>query len=210
MPSHPRTLSAGFIAPCLPTSASQAPSGGEWLHEIKHDGFRVIARKDGTRVKLYSRPGNDLTDRFPLIVEALSKLRSRSCIVDGEAVACGDDGISSFERIRYRRHDASVFLYAFDLIELDGEDLRHEPLAVRKATLASLLARVAPGLRFNEHIDEKDGPLVFAQACKLGLEGIVLKRRDSCYRSGRSSDWIKSKNPNAPAVKREAEEGWGR
>jgi bifunctional non-homologous end joining protein LigD len=210
MPSHPRTLSAGFIAPCLPTSASQAPSGGEWLHEIKHDGFRVIARKDGTRVKLYSRPGNDLTDRFPLIVEALSKLRSRSCIVDGEAVACGDDGISSFERIRYRRHDASVFLYAFDLIELDGEDLRHEPLAVRKATLASLLARVAPGLRFNEHIDEKDGPLVFAQACKLGLEGIVSKRRDSCYRSGRSSDWIKSKNPNAPAVKREAEEGWGR
>jgi hypothetical protein len=82
MLSHPRTLPAGFIAPCLLSSAPQAPSGEEWLHEIKHDGFRVIARKDGTRVKLYSRPGNDLTDRFPLIVEALAKLRPRSCIID--------------------------------------------------------------------------------------------------------------------------------
>jgi bifunctional non-homologous end joining protein LigD len=202
-------MPAGFIAPCLPTKAPP-PSGAEWLHEIKHDGFRVIARKDANRVKLYSRPGNDLTDRFPLIVEALAKLRSRSCIIDGEAVACGEDGLSLFDRIRYRRHDATVFLYAFDLIELNGDDLRREPLAVRKATLASLLARVAPGLRFNEHIDEKDGPLVFAQACKLGLEGIVSKRRDSAYRSGRSPDWIKSKNPASPAVKREAEEDWGR
>jgi ATP-dependent DNA ligase len=170
----------------------------------------VIARKEGTRVKLYSRPGNDLTDRFPLIVEALAKLRPSSCIIDGEAVASGDDGIESSDRIRYRHHDASVFLYAFDLIELDGEDLRRDPLAVRKATLASLLARSAPGLRFNEHMDEKDGPLVFAHACKLGLEGIVSKRRNSPYRSGRSLDWIKSKNPAAPAVRREAEEDWGR
>jgi bifunctional non-homologous end joining protein LigD len=210
MPLFSRTLPAGFVAPCLPSSAPQAPSGEEWLHEIKHDGFRVIARKAEKRVKLYSRPGNDLTDRFPLIVEALARLRSQSCIIDGEAVACGDDGISSFDRIRYRHHDASVFLYAFDLIELNGDDLRREPLAVRKATLASLLARGVRGLRFNEHINEKDGPLVFAQACKLGLEGIVSKRRDSSYRSGRSPDWIKSKNPNAPAVKREAEEDWGR
>jgi ATP-dependent DNA ligase len=120
MPLLPRTLPAGFIAPCLPSSAPQAPSGEEWLHEIKHDGFRIIARKNGERVRLYSRPGNDLTDRFPLIVEALAKLGSQSCIIDGEAVACGDDGISSFDRIRCRHHDASVFLYAFDLIELDG------------------------------------------------------------------------------------------
>jgi hypothetical protein len=105
MLSRPRALPAGFIAPCLPTNAPQPPSGEAWLHEIKHDGFRVIARKDGERVKLYSRPGNDLTDRFPLIVEAAAKLRSRSCIIDGEAVACGDDGIASFDRIRYRRHD---------------------------------------------------------------------------------------------------------
>jgi bifunctional non-homologous end joining protein LigD len=159
MPLHPRTLPAGFIAPCLPSSAPQAPSGDEWLHEIKHGGFRVIARKADKRVKLYSRPGNDLTSRFPLIVEALAKLRSQSCIIDGEAVACGDDGISLFNRIRYRRHDATVFLYAFDLIELDGDDLRRDPLAVRKATLARLFARSAPGLRFNEHLDEHDGPL---------------------------------------------------
>jgi ATP-dependent DNA ligase len=203
------TLRPGFVLPCLAIRAPAPPSGGEWLHEIKHDGFRVIARKKGNRVKLYSRPGNDLTDRFPLIVEALAKLRSQSCIIDGEAVACGDDGISSFDRIRYRRHDASVFLYAFDLIELEGDDLRREPLAVRKATLASLLTHASTGLRFNEHMDEEDGPLVFQHACKLGLEGIVSKRKDSRYRSGRSPDWIKSKNPDAPAVKREAEEDWG-
>jgi bifunctional non-homologous end joining protein LigD len=193
-----------------PTNGPRPPSGDLWLHEIKHDGFRVIAWKDGKSVRLYSRPGNDLTYRFLLIVEAMARLRSRSCIIDGEAVACGEDGIASFDRIRYRHHDAAVFLYAFDLVELDGDDLRRDPLAVRKATLASLLARAAPGLRFNEHLDEADGPLVFAHACKLGLEGIVSKRRDSRYRSGRSPDWIKSKNSSAPAVRREAEEDWGR
>jgi ATP-dependent DNA ligase len=179
------------------------------LREIKHDGFRVIARKDGSGVKLYSRPGNDLTGRFPGIVEAVAKLPSRSCILDGEAVACGDDGIACFELIQRRDTDESVFMWAFDIIELNGDDLRRDPLGVRKATLASLLARGAPGLRFNKHLDLMDGPLVFAQTCKLGLEGIVSKRRDSPYSSGRSLHWLKSKNPNAPAVKREAEEDWG-
>ena len=96
-------------------------------------------------------------------------------------------------------------MWGFDLIELNGDDLRRDPLNVRKATLASVLARAAPGLRLNEHI-EGDGPTVFAHACKLGLEGIVSKRKDSSYRSGRSPHWIKSKNPQSPAVKREAEE----
>jgi bifunctional non-homologous end joining protein LigD len=201
MLSRSRALPAGFIAPCLPTNAPQPPSGEEWLHEIKRDGFRVIARMDGKRLKLYSRPGNDLTYRFPLIVEALAALRARSCIIDGEAVACSDDGIASFERIRYRRHDGGVFLFAFDLIELNGEDMRRDPLAVRKATLASLLRRATPGLRFNEHLDNEDGPLVFLHACKMGLEGIVSKRRHSHYRSGRSPDWIKSKNPAAPTLR---------
>jgi bifunctional non-homologous end joining protein LigD len=177
-PAIPRLrIRRGFVPPCLPAKAPQPPAGDAWLHEIKHDGFRVIARKDGDRVRLYSRPGNDLTDRFQLIVEALVWLRSRSCIIDGEAVCCGDDGVPSFDRIRYRRHDASVFLYAFDLIELDGDDLRREPLDVRKATLVSLLRRAAPGLRLNEHI-EADGPTVFAHACNMGLEGIVSKRKD--------------------------------
>jgi hypothetical protein len=156
---------AGFIAPCLPTSAPQPPSG-----------------------ELYSRPGNDLTWRFPLIVEAVTRLRSRSCILDGEAVSCGDDGIASFDRIRHRHHDADAFLYAFDLIEFNGDDLRRDPLVVRKATLADVLARAAPALRLNEHLNEEDGPLVFQHACKLGLEGIVSKRKDS--------------RPNAPAVRR--------
>ena len=97
---RPRALPTGFIAPCLPSLAAQPPSGELWLHEIKHDGFRVIARKAGKRVRLYSRPGNDLTRRFPLIVEALARLRPRSCTIDGEAVACGADGIACFELIR--------------------------------------------------------------------------------------------------------------
>jgi bifunctional non-homologous end joining protein LigD len=197
------------IPPCLPTKAPQPPSRDTWMHEIKHDGFRVIARKDGDRVRLYSRPGNDLTYRFPLIVEALARLRSRSCIIDGEAVCCDEDGMPNFDRIRYRRYDASVFLYAFDLIELSGDDLRREPLQVRKATLKSVLAKAGPGLRLNEHI-EANGPTVFAHACRMGLEGIVSKHKTSTYRSGRSPDWLKCKNPEAPAVKREAEEDWGR
>jgi bifunctional non-homologous end joining protein LigD len=92
---------------------------------------------------------------------------------------------------------------------LDGDDLRREPLVVRKATLASMLAKAGPGIRFNEHI-EADGPTVFAHACKMGLEGIVSKRRDSPYRSGRSRDWLKMKNPACEAVRREAEEDWGK
>jgi bifunctional non-homologous end joining protein LigD len=125
-------------------------------------------------------------------------------------VCCDDDGRPSFDRIRYRRHDATVFLYAFDLIELNGDDLRREPLEVRKATLASVLAKAAPGLRLNEHLEHDDGEVVFRHACKLGLEGIVSKRKGSPYRSGRSPDWLKMKNPEAPAVKREAEEDWRR
>jgi bifunctional non-homologous end joining protein LigD len=202
-----RSLPAGFIAPCLPTKADTLPSGEMWLHEIKHDGFRVIARKDGDRVRLYSRLGNDLTSRFPLIVDALAHLRSRSCIIDGEAVACDDNGLASFDLIRHHRANDSVFLYAFDLIELNGDDLRRDPLQVRKATLASILAKARRGIRFNEHI-EGDGPTVFAHACKMGLEGIVSKRKDSAYRSGRSPDWLRMKNPDAPAVTREAEEDW--
>jgi bifunctional non-homologous end joining protein LigD len=204
-----RTLPAGFIAPCLPTKTDKLPSGSDWLHEIKHDGFRIIALKSDGRVRLYSRPGNDFTRRFPLIIEALERLRSRSCIIDGEAVACDNNGLASFERIRYRQHDGDVFLYAFDLIELNGDDLRRDPLQVRKATLASIVAKARPGIRFNEHI-EGDGPTVFAHACKMGLEGIVSKRKDSAYRSGRSPDWLKMKNSAHAAVKREAEEDWGK
>jgi bifunctional non-homologous end joining protein LigD len=179
--------------------APKPPSGALWL---QHDGFRVIARKDGARVRLYSRPGDDLTDRFSLIVEAVARLRSRSCIIDGEAVACNERGIAAFDLIRYRRNDGCVFVYAFDVIELNGDDLRREPLVVRKATLTSVLAKARAGIRFNEHL-EFDGEAVFNQ-------GIVSKRKDSTYRSGRSPDWLKMKNPGCEAVRREAEEDWGR
>jgi hypothetical protein len=124
---------------------------------IKHDGFRVIARKNGAEVRLYSRPGNDLTYRFPLIVEAVARLRSRSCIIDGEAVACDDNGVTSFNLIRYR-HDESIFLYAFDLIELNGDDLRRQ--------------KPRAGIQFNEHM-EGDGGLNVRPAApcrtKLGV-----------------------------------------
>jgi bifunctional non-homologous end joining protein LigD len=208
MLSRPRTLPAGFIGPCLPTKASRPPTGDAWLHEIKHDGIRVIARKDGARIKLYSRPGNDLTGRFPAIAEALARLRSRSCIIDGEAVVCREDGVSSFELIRYRRHDERAFLYAFDLIELNGDDLRSDPIEQRKADLARILTRAGAGMRFNEHIEGEDAELIFRHACKLGAEGIVSKRKGSGYRSGRSWDWIKMKDPASEAVRREAEEDW--
>jgi bifunctional non-homologous end joining protein LigD len=103
-------------------------------------------------------------------------------------VCCGDDGVPSFDRIRYRRNDDCVFLYAFDLIELNGDDLRRDPLVVRKATLTSVLARAGAGIRFNEHMEFDDGETVFRHARKLGLEGIVSKRKDSTYRSGRSTE----------------------
>ena len=161
----------------------------------QHDGFRVIARRDGVWVKLYSRPGNDLTARFPLIVETLVRLRSRSCIIDGEGVACDEGGIAQFNRIRYRSYDGTVFLYAFDLIELNGDDLRRDPLQVRKATLASTLTKAGAGIRFNEHMECGDGDSVFRHACKLGLEGIVSKRKDSPYRSGRSPRLAQDEEP---------------
>jgi len=204
------TLPAGFIPPCLPMTAPRPPSGAIWLHEIKHDGFRVIARTDGRRVRLYSRPGNDLTDRFPRIVESVARLPP--CSIDGEAIACDDNGAPSFDLLRYRQRDDRVFLYAFDLIELHGEDRRRDPLERRKADLARLLADAwLPGLVFNGAIDgtEHDGAIVFAHACRLGLEGIVSKRKDSRYVCGRSPYWVKMKNPASQAVKREAEEDWG-
>jgi bifunctional non-homologous end joining protein LigD len=127
-------------------------------------------------------------------VEALARLRSPSCILDGEAVACGEDGIALFERIRYRRHDGSVFMWAFDIIELDGDDLRREPLERRKASLERLLGRAGSGVQLNEHL-EAEGPVVFEHACRMGLEGIVSKRKGSRYQSGRSRAWVKAKNP---------------
>ena len=193
--------------PCLPRLAKQPPAGPGWIHEIKHDGFRIIAQREADSVRLVTRNGHDFSGRFPLISSAVAALPVQSCTVDGEAIACDERGLSVFEMIRWRQHDNAVTLCAFDLLELEGEDLRREPIEVRKATLKGLLRRAQPGIAFNRHF-ELDGTIVYEQACALGCEGIVSKRLGSPYRPGRSDCWIKVKNPNAPAVTREAEEDW--
>ena len=147
--------------------------------------------------------------RYPLIVEAVAALPVRSCVIDGEAVACDGTGLSIFEKRRWRHHDGHVFMWSFDLLELNGQDLPREPIEVRKATLASVLRSCRAGLQFNQHL-EQSGDIVFRHACKMGLEGIVSKRLGSRYVSGRSPHWLKLKNPSHPAVKREFEEDWGR
>jgi bifunctional non-homologous end joining protein LigD len=200
------TLPAGFIPPCLPMMAPRPPSGPIWFHEIKHDGFRIIARKNSRRVTLYDRLGNDLTQRFPLILKAMAWLPS--CTIDGEAVTCDDSGIPSFDLLRRHRRDDRAFLCAFDLIELAGDDRRRDPLEQRKFDLSRLLADASPGLVLNNWIDgdKLDGATVLEQVSSLGLEGIVSKRKDSRYISGRSPYWLKMRNPKSEAVRRAAEE----
>jgi bifunctional non-homologous end joining protein LigD len=202
-----RPPAVGFIEPCLPSNAPKPPAGDHWLHEIKHDGYRLMARRDAAGVRLLTRNGHDWSARFPAIVHAVDKLRVRSCLIDGEAVACDGNGVAVFQLLRRRRDDQAVFLYAFDLLELDGVDYRREPIEDRKARLARLLSKASPGIRFNEHI-EAPADVVFKHACRLGLEGIVSKRRGSRYQSGRSPHWLKSKNPAAPAVARLETEDW--
>jgi bifunctional non-homologous end joining protein LigD len=198
-----------FIEPCLPSPAKVPPSGPDWLHEIKHDGYRVMARRDSAGVRLITRHGNDFTARFPLAVDAVTRLPAHSFLLDGEAIVTNDRGLAVFDLIRHKRHGDDAVLIAFDLIELDGEDLRRTPIEQRKRTLAKLVRGPHPGIVLNE-VFEGDGDVLFAHACKLGCEGIVSKRLGSPYRSGRSPHWVKVKNPKAPAVKREAEEDWGR
>jgi bifunctional non-homologous end joining protein LigD len=193
--------------PCLPRPAKEPPVGADWIHEIKHDGFRVLARRQGPRVRLISRNDRDLTHRFPLISAAISSLASDSCVIDGEAIVCDDSGLSVFELIRNYHHGSSATLCAFDILELNGQDLRDRPLEERKAVLKMLLRPAHPSIAYNRHFDV-EGSIVFHHACKLGCEGIVSKRLGSKYRPGRSDDWVKVKNPKAPAVKREAEEEW--
>ena len=184
-----------FIEPCLPSPADRPPSGSNWIHEIKHDGYRLMARRDSVGIRLITRRGNDWSHRFPLVVEAVNHLKVRSCLIDGEVVCCDERGLAPFDVLRRRRNEAEAFLYAFDLLELDGTDLRREPIEVRKATLASILRKSRPGLRLNEHLAHDCGLTVFQHACQLGCEGIVSKRLGSHYRSGRSPDWLKFKNP---------------
>src|SRR5271169_954778 len=189
----------GFVDPCIPSRAPKPPSGPDWVHEVKHDGYRLIVRRDGEAVRLFTRRGYDWTGRYPAIASAAAKLRAKSFTLDGEAVVAGADGVAVFDAL-HRRHKASdAMLYTFDLLELNGKDLRPLPLGERKARLAKLLARAPAGIVFNEHTDE-NGAVVFLHACKMGLEGIVSKRLTAPYRSGTSRDWLKVKNPDCPAM----------
>jgi bifunctional non-homologous end joining protein LigD len=200
----------GIIEPCLPSPAKVPPSGPGWIHEIKHDGMRIMARRDGAGVRLITRNGNDFTSRFPFVVAAGTALPARSFLIDGEAIVTDGDGLAVFDLIRHKRHGNAAVLCAFDLIELDGEDLRRSSIEYRKRKLAKLVTRCPHmGIVLNEHY-EGDGEIVFKHACKFGCEGIVSKRLGSLYRSGRSPHWVKVKNPKAPAVRREVEEDWGR
>jgi ATP-dependent DNA ligase len=200
--------SVGFVEPCLPSPAERPPAGSNWIHEIKHDGFRIMARRDGAGVRLFTRHGHDFTARFPLAAGALAALPAGSFLIDGEAIVTDAKGLAVFEFIRRARNRGAAVLCAFDLIELDGADLRRAPIEHRKQKLARLVRAPRPGIVVNEHYDG-DGEIVFKYACKLGCEGIVSQRLGSPYRSGRSAHWVKVKNPKAPAVKREADEGWG-
>jgi bifunctional non-homologous end joining protein LigD len=202
-------LKPGAVAPCLPHPCQEPPPGPGWIHEIKHDGFRIMARRDGKAVRLYTRNGYDFADRFPQIAEAISSLPVQSCFIDGEAIAVDERGLSVFDFLRYRCHDHAAILCAFDLIELDGDDLRPLPIERRKDILAKLLSRPNQRIAFNQHYT-CDGAVIYEHVCAFGCEGIVSKRLGSPYQSGRSGHWVKTKNPAAPAVRREAEEDWGR
>jgi bifunctional non-homologous end joining protein LigD len=196
----------GLIEPCLPKPAKAPPSGPGWIHEIKHDGFRIIARRDNVGVRLLTRNGHDFSVRFPAIAAAVGVLPVRSCVIDGEAIVSDETGLAVFELIRRRRHEADAIFCAFDLLEFDGEDLRRLPIEDRKAALANLLRRAkGSSVVFNEHFEE-DGATIYRHACAYGCEGIVSKHLGSPYRGGRTDAWLKVKNPAAPAVRREL--GW--
>ena len=172
----------GIIEPCLPSPAKVPPSGLGWIHEIKHDGFRIIARRDSAGVRLITRNGNDFTSRFPLAVDAVMRLPLIHCCSTTKLSSPNDHGLAVFDLIRHKRHGEDAVLIAFDLIELEGEDLRRTPIEQRKRKLAKLVRGPHPGIVLNE-VFEGDGDTLFEHACKLGCEGIVSKRLGSPYRS---------------------------
>jgi ATP-dependent DNA ligase len=162
------------------------PNRPDWLHEIKNDGYR----------------GYDWTKRYPWIVESALKNRYKHFVIDGEAVILGVDGISDFNALHSGKHNDEVQLYAFDILALNGDDLRSLPLSMRKAHLERLLARRPDGIFISPFEQGGIGPDLFRKACEFGLEGLVSKRKDRPYRAGRSKDWIKMKNRSHPAIER--------
>ena len=187
-----------FIAPALPRLRAAPPTGENWLYEVKLDGYRIQLHKSGLAVTIYSKNGADFTRRYPAIAAATLGLPTKSCIIDGELIASDVHGRPDFLALLHGRH-VPVCVYAFDLLMLQGRDLRDQPLVQRRARLQASLARAKCNvIRFSEAFPDADGLL--AECARLGLEGIVAKRRDSPYRSGTRSGWIKVKTPEWKAA----------
>jgi bifunctional non-homologous end joining protein LigD len=186
----------GGVTPQLAAVATAAPAGDAWLHEIKLDGYRILARLAGGRIRLFTRKGNDWTDRFPTIAEGLAEFPARSALIDGEVVHLRPDGVSSFSALQAdlseNRTDHLAY-FAFDLLHHEGYWLAECRLEDRKRLLERLVAAMpAWPVRYSEHV-EGHGPAFFVKACEHGLEGIVSKRRDARYRGGRVASWLKVK-----------------
>ena len=191
---------AAFIQPCQPTVANLPPAGPGWVHELKHDGYRLQLHVRDGRVRLYTMNGNDWTKRYPRIVEEAARIKG-AAIIDAEVVCLSHDGAADFDRLHSRVADDCAIALGFDLLMRDGDDLRRKPLVERKTALAKLLIRSQGGIQYVEHA-EGHGERMFAAVCDLGLEGIVSKKLTAPYRSGPTRNWIKVKNPNAPAATR--------
>src|SRR6478735_8460515 len=177
---------SGFIRPCQPSKVARPPSGPLWVHEIKHDGYRLMVRRDGSRIRCFTRNGHDWLTA-PAIVDAALRIKATSFLIDGEAVIARDDGTADFHALRSQRRGHEAVLFAFDLIEHDGDDMRDLPLIERIRRLVKLIGKSQRrAIRLVEHLTG-DGPTVFNHACRMGLEGIVSKRVDAPYRSGRIS-----------------------
>jgi bifunctional non-homologous end joining protein LigD len=161
---------SAFVAPYIPTQALKPPAGPEGIHEIKHDGYRLQVRRDGEVVRLFTRKGYDWSDRYPAIAVTAMKLRAQSFTLDGEACVCGPDGVAVFDALHRRGTVREAMLYAFDLLELDGEDLRGLPLSDRKKRLARLVGRRTLGIVLSAHTAD-DGASIYRQACRNGAGG---------------------------------------
>lgn len=158
-----RRTRPGSVVPCLPTLAKKPPIGPDWIHETKHDGFRIMGRRDAAGPRLISRNGHDFSERFPFINLAIGSLPAKSCLIDGEAIVTNEAGLADFELMRRQRTNALAVLVAFDLLELNGEDLRGLPIERRKRELARLLKKAQSHVVLNEHY-EADGVTVFREA----------------------------------------------
>ncbi|MGB7693998.1 MAG: DNA ligase [Pseudolabrys sp.] len=193
-----RPKPAGFILPCRPTVADRPPTGPGWIHELKHDGYRLQVHVQEGRVRLYTMNGADWSKRYPRIVEEAARIKGHA-IIDAEVVCLDSKGVAQFDLLHNRSNDGAALALAFDLLALNGDDLRKRPLVERKAALSKLLIRSKGGIQYVEHADGH-GERMFAAVCRLGL--IVSKRSSAAYRSGPRRTWIKVKNPDAPAATR--------